>query len=126
MEPHGAVAFWQGDKLTIFDKSKEVYNVRPQLASGFGGPEENVNVISPFVGGAFGSSLRPNYYPALTAMAARERERQVKVVYTRRQMFTGHGYRPYTVQKIVLGAEASGKLTAMVHEAVHNTSTFEE
>ncbi|HEX9918326.1 MAG TPA: xanthine dehydrogenase family protein molybdopterin-binding subunit, partial [Pyrinomonadaceae bacterium] len=126
MEPHAAVAVWEGDRLTFFDKSQEVYNVRKHLASSFGVPEANVQVISPYVGGAFGSSLRPNYYPALTAMAARELKRPVKVVYTRTQMFTGHGYRPHTIQKIALGAEASGKLTAMIHHAVHNTSAFEE
>jgi xanthine dehydrogenase YagR molybdenum-binding subunit len=59
-------------------------------------------------------------------MAARELKRPVKVVYTRTQMFTGHGYRPHTIQKIALGAERSGKLSAMIHEAVHNTSTIEE
>ena len=126
MEPHAAVAFWEGDKLTIFDKTQEVYSVRAHLASAFGVPAEKVQVISPYVGGAFGSSLRPNYYPALTAMAARELKRPVKIVYTRTQMFTGHGYRPYTIQKIALGAERSGKLSAMIHEAVHNTSSFEE
>lgn len=126
MEPHAAIAVWQGDKLTIFDKTQEVYGVREHLASSFGIPEESVSVVSPFVGGAFGSSLRPNYYPALTAMAARELKRPVKVVYTRTQMFTGHGYRPYTIQKVALGADRSGKLSAIIHEAVHNTSTFEE
>src|SRR5215207_5828584 len=126
MEPHAAIAVWQGDKLTVFDKTQEVYNVRAHLASRLGVPEEDVTVISPFVGGAFGSSLRPNYYPALTAMAARELKRPVKVVYTRTQMFTGHGYRPYTIQTIALGAERSGKLSAMIHEAVHNTSSFVE
>jgi xanthine dehydrogenase YagR molybdenum-binding subunit len=126
MEPHAALAVWEGERLTIFDKTQEVYGVRRHLASLFNIPEENVQVISPYVGGAFGSSLRPNYYPSLTAMAARELKRPVKVVYTRTQMFTGHGHRPYTIQKIALGAEASGKLTAMIHEAVHNTSTFEE
>ncbi|HYO62066.1 MAG TPA: xanthine dehydrogenase family protein molybdopterin-binding subunit, partial [Pyrinomonadaceae bacterium] len=126
MEPHAAVAVWEGDRLTVFDKSQGVYGVRQHLASSFGVPEENVQVISPYVGGAFGSSLRPNYYPALTAMAARELKRPVKVVYTRTQMFTGHGYRPYTIQKIALGAERGGKLSAMIHEAWHNTSTFEE
>jgi xanthine dehydrogenase YagR molybdenum-binding subunit len=126
MEPHAAIAAWQGDRLTIFDKTQEVYNVRTHLASSFGVPEENVRVISPYVGGAFGSSLRPNYYPALTAMAARELRRPVKVVYTRTQMFTGHGHRPYTIQRVALGAERSGKLSAMIHEVVHNTSTFEE
>src|SRR3712207_4138447 len=64
MEPHAAVAVWQGDRLTVFDKSQEVYNVRKHLASSFRVPEENVSVVSPYVGGAFGSSLRPNYYPA--------------------------------------------------------------
>ena len=126
MEPHAAIAVWDGDRLTIFDKTQEVYGVRRHLASSFNVPEDNVQVISPYVGGAFGSSLRPNYYPSLTAMAARELKRPVKVVYTRTQMFTGHGHRPYTIQKIALGAEASGKLTAMIHEAVHNTSSFEE
>ena len=126
MEPHGAIAFWEADKLTIFDKTQGVYSVRDHLASTFGVPASSVNVISPFVGGAFGSSLRPNYYPALTAMAARELKRPVKVVYTRTQMYSGHGYRPYTIQKVALGAERSGKLTAMIHSAVHNTSSFED
>jgi xanthine dehydrogenase YagR molybdenum-binding subunit len=126
MEPHAAVAVWQGDKLTIFDKTQNVYGVREHLAAAFGIPEENVNVVSPFVGGAFGSSLRPNYYPALTAMAARELKRPVKIALTRTQMYTGHGYRPYTIQKVALGAERSGKLSSMIHEAVHNTSSFED
>src|SRR5688572_22808469 len=126
MEPHAAVAVWEGDRLTVFDKSQEVYNVRKHLASSFNIPEANVQVISPYVGGAFGSSLRPNYYPALTAMAARELKRPVKIVYTRTQMFTGHGHRPYTIQRVALGAERSGKLTSMIHEAVHNTSSFED
>ncbi len=126
MELHAAVAAWEGDKLTIFDKTQEVYGVRRHLATSFNVPEDNVQVISPYVGGAFGASLRPNYYPALTAMAAREIRRPVKVVYTRTQMYTGHGYRPYTIQKIALGADSSGKLKAMIHEAVHNSSTFEE
>jgi xanthine dehydrogenase YagR molybdenum-binding subunit len=126
MEPHAAIAVWQDDKLTIFDKTQHVYGVRAHLATSFGVPEENVSVVSPFVGGAFGSSLRPNYYPALTAMAARELKRPVKIVYTRTQMYTGHGYRPYTIQKVALGAEQSGKLSAMIHEVVHNTSAFEE
>ena len=126
MEMHGAIASWEGDKLTIFDKSQYVYNVRNHLASIFGVPAENVSVVSTFVGGAFGSSLRPNYYPLLAAMSAREIKRPVKISFTRRQMFTGHGYRPFTWQKVHLGAEKNGKLTAIIHESVNNTSTFED
>jgi xanthine dehydrogenase YagR molybdenum-binding subunit len=126
MEPHGAIAFWENDKLTIFDKTQGVYMVRQHLATSFNVPPENVNVVSPFVGGAFGSSLRANYYPALAAMAAREIKRPVKLVYTRQQMYSGHGYRPHTWQKVRIGAERNGKLTAIIHEAVNNTSVFED
>jgi xanthine dehydrogenase YagR molybdenum-binding subunit len=126
MEPHGAIAYWQGDKLTVFDKTQGVYVVRQHLATSFNIPQENVQVISPFVGGAFGSSLRPNYYPAITAMAARIIKRPVKVVYTRQQMFTGHGYRPHTWQKISLAAESNGKLAALIHDSRNNSSTFDD
>ena len=125
MEMHGAIAFWEGDKLTIFDKTQGVYGVRGHLAQSFGIAPENVNVVSPFVGGAFGAALNPNYYPFMTAMAARDIKRPVKVNYTRRQMFTGHGYRPYTWQKVSMGASQDGKLQAVIHEAIGNTSTFE-
>ena len=72
MEPHAAIAMWNDDKLTIFDKSQYVYNVQGHLASIFGIADDNVNVISLFVGGAFGAALRPNYYPMVAALAARE------------------------------------------------------
>ncbi len=127
MEPHAAIAVLAGRQAhDLRQDAGGLRRPRSTWRRSFGVPEENVTVVSPFVGGAFGSSLRPNYYPALTAMAARELKRPVKVVYTRTQMFTGHGYRPYTIQKIALGAERSGKLSAMIHEAVHNTSSFEE
>ena len=125
MEPHAAIAFWEGDQLTIFDKTQNVYGVQEHLSQGLGVPTSSIRVVSPFVGGAFGSSLKPNYYPSLTAMAARELKRPVKVVFTRAQMFTGHGYRPETIQKVALGATLEGKLEAIIHEAFHNTSSFE-
>ena len=95
------------------------------MAQSFGIAKENISVISPFVGGAFGSALNPNYYPFITAMAARDLKRPVKVNYTRRQMFTGHGYRPYTWQKVAIGASKDGKLQSIIHEATGNTSSFE-
>ncbi|GAB7531308.1 xanthine dehydrogenase family protein molybdopterin-binding subunit [Pseudomonas sp. 3A(2025)] len=125
IEPHAAIALWEGEQLTVFDKTQNVYGVQKHLAEGLGVPPGNIRVISPFVGGAFGASLKPNYYPSVTAMAARELQRPVKVVFTRAQMFTGHGYRPQTLQKVALGADRNGKLQAMIHEAFHNTSSFE-
>ncbi|NNF00441.1 MAG: xanthine dehydrogenase family protein molybdopterin-binding subunit [Pyrinomonadaceae bacterium] len=125
MEMHGAIAFWEGDKLMVFDKSQGVYGVRGHLAQSFGIPTEKVSVVSLFVGGAFGSSLKPNYYPFITAMAAKDLKRPVKLNYTRRQMFTGHGYRPFTHQKIKMGAGKDGKLQAVTHESISNTATYE-
>ncbi|MBA3334835.1 MAG: xanthine dehydrogenase family protein molybdopterin-binding subunit [Acidobacteria bacterium] len=126
MEPHGAIAFWENDKLTIFDKTQGVYTVRRHLANSFAISEEMVNVVSPFVGGAFGSSLRANYYPWLAAMAAQILKRPVKLIYTRQQMYTGNGYRPRSWQKVALGASREGKLQSIVHEAANNSSTTED
>lgn len=125
IEPHGCVAVWENNKLKIFDKTQWVGNVRSHLASIFGLPETDVTVISPFVGGAFGAALRPAPNVMLAAMAARELRRPVKLVYTRRQLFTAHGYRPHTIQKLRIGAEKNGKLVSIIHEAVGNTSQFE-
>ncbi|HVE56906.1 MAG TPA: xanthine dehydrogenase family protein molybdopterin-binding subunit [Pyrinomonadaceae bacterium] len=126
MELHGAIAFWQGEKLTIYNKTQGVKDVQKHLVESFGTKAENVQVISPFVGGAFGAALNPHYYPFLASFAARDLKRPVKVNYTRRQMFTGHGYRPYTWQKVAIGASKDGKLQSIIHEAVGNTSSFED
>ncbi len=126
MELHGAIAFWEGEKLTMFNKTQGVKDAQNHLVQSFGLKPENVQVISPFVGGAFGAALNPHYYPFLTAFAARDLKRPVKVNYTRRQMFTGHGYRPYTWQKVAIGANIDGKLQSIIHEAVGNTSSFED
>ena len=125
MEPHAAVAFWEGDKLTVFDKSQAVSGARDHLAASFGIKPENVRVHSPFVGGAFGSALRPHYYLYITAVAAKMVNRPVKVNYTRRQMYTGHGYRPYTYQKVSIGANKKGELQSVIHSSFSNTSSFD-
>ncbi len=125
MEPHAASAFWKDGKLTIFDKTQDVKQLQERLSKLFKIKQEDVSVISLFVGGAFGSCLNVNYYPPLVALAARELKRPVRIVYTRRQMWTGHGYRPDTWQKIALSAEKDGKLTGISHRVVVNRSSYE-
>ena len=80
--------------------------------------------MSPFVGGAFGSGLRPQYQVVLAALAARALKRSVRLVLTRQQMY-GLGYRPAMIQQIELGANAGGTLDAITHEAVTVTSQYE-
>lgn len=126
MELLSTIAQWTGNKLTVHDKTQWVPNVQEHLAMVFSLPQADVHVISPFVGGAFGSSLRPWSHPVVAAMAARAVRRPVKLVVTRKQMFTSHGHRPYTVQRVALGASKDGKLTAIVHEGYAQTSLYEE
>ncbi len=126
MEPHATIAEWDGDRLTLYDKSQWVANVRMEIASIFGIPQANIRVISPFVGGAFGSALRTWPHVTIAALCARRVHRPVRVELTRRECFTAIGFRPYTRQRVVLGAEQDGRLTAILHEAYAQTSAYEE
>jgi xanthine dehydrogenase YagR molybdenum-binding subunit len=126
MELHATLAAWDGPKLTLYDKTQWVDNVQRQVAAAFGMATDDVRVISPFVGGAFGSALRAWVHVFIAALAARVVRRPVKLMLTRAQMFTIPGYRPYTVQKVALGATRDGTLTAIRHEATAETSTYEE
>ncbi|MGE5183549.1 MAG: xanthine dehydrogenase family protein molybdopterin-binding subunit [Acidobacteriota bacterium] len=127
MEPHATIAVWQGgDRLTLYDATQYVYGVRARLAEIFGIPRENIRVIDHFVGGAFGCKGTPWSHVALAAMAAKVVARPVKLVVTRTQMFAMVGHRPKTVQTIALGCDAHGKLTAIRHDVVSETSRFDE
>src|SRR6476620_10487894 len=126
MEMHATTVIWEGDgRLTIHDKTQGVQNTHAYVCGVFGLAKDKVRVVSPYVGGAFGSGLRPQYQLSLAVMAATELERSVRVVLTRDQMYT-FGYRPETIQKLSLGASRDGALQAIVHEAVANTSQFED
>jgi len=126
IELHATIAEWDGDRLTLYDKTQWPGNVASNVALVFGIPEENVRVVSPFVGGAFGSALRTWPHVVLAAMAARQVGRPVKIVLTRRQMYTSVGCRPYTIQRVALGAERDGRLRATIHDATAETSCYEE
>jgi xanthine dehydrogenase YagR molybdenum-binding subunit len=125
MEMHAATVHWEGDgKITVFDKTQGAQNVQSYLASVFGFPRDNVRIRNEFVGGAFGSGLRPQYHVYLATMAAKMLERSVRVTMTREQMFS-HVHRPQAEQHISLGSDADGKLLAIVNDATTATSRFE-
>jgi xanthine dehydrogenase YagR molybdenum-binding subunit len=126
IELHATVAAWNGDQLTLWDKTQWVDNVAADTAAVFGIPAGNVRVVSPFVGGAFGSGLRVYPHVMLAALGARVAGRPVKVMLSRREMYYGTGFRPHTVQHVALGASRDGRLTALVHEDYQETSTYEE
>src|SRR6516162_4949984 len=119
------VIFEPDGKLTVYDKTQGVQNVQRYLCSVLDMKPDDVRVVSPFVGGGFGSGLRPQYNVILAALAARALKRSVRVVLTRQQMY-GLGYRPAMIQQIELGANAGGTLDAITHEAVTVTSQYED
>ena len=111
--------------LTIYDKTQSSQNSRWYVSRVFGLSKSEVTVRNPYVGGAFGSGLRPQYQLPLAVMAALKLQRSVRVVMTRQQMFT-FGHRPETWQRVKLAASRDGVLQAIAHEAVAETSRFED
>ena len=126
MELYASTVMWSGDgKLTVYDKTQGVQNVQRYLCSVFGMKSGDVRVISPFMGGGFGSGLRPQYQVVLAVLGALALKRSVRVVLTRRQMY-GLGYRPATIERLAVGASAGGTLDAVIHEAIAVTSQYED
>jgi xanthine dehydrogenase YagR molybdenum-binding subunit len=126
MELFASTVIFEADgKLTVYDKTQGVQNVQRYLCSVLELKPEHVRVISPFVGGAFGSGLRPQYNVVLAALAARALQRSVRVVLTRQQMYV-LGYRPAMIQQVELGAKSSGTLDVITHEAITVTSQYED
>ncbi len=120
------VAAWDGDSLTVHDSTQGTAGVRSTLAAAFGIPESGIRVLAPFVGGGFGAGIRVWPHVVLAALAARTAGRPVKLVLTRPQMFTGIGHRTRTVQRVRLGADRGGHLTAISHDAKGSISVEDE
>mgnify|MGYP003582538116 CR=1 FL=1 len=126
MEPHASTVIYHADgSLQVHDKTQGTQNSQDYLCKVFDLPKERVRVCAAYVGGAFGSGLRPQYQLTLATMAALQLQRSVRVTLTRQQMFT-FGYRPRTLQRMQLGADPQGRLLAISHEATGQTSRFED
>jgi len=127
MEPHAAVASWDdGGMLTVYDSTQGPTADRDTIARVLGLDPERVRVVSPHVGGGFGSKGTTRPHAILAAIAARAVGRPVKVALTRQQMFTLTGHRTPTIQHMELGAAADGRLTAVAHDVIEHTATRTE
>ncbi len=126
MEPHATIAWWDGDKLSVYDATQYISGVKTSLAKLFQIPLDNVRVQCPYTGGGFGSKGSLWSHGPLAAMASKVVGKPVKVVLDREQMFGPVGARPTTVNKIKLGATSDGKLVAMQHDVVMHASVLED
>ncbi|WUI01165.1 xanthine dehydrogenase family protein molybdopterin-binding subunit [Spirillospora sp. NBC_00431] len=127
MEPHATLALWDEDgTLTLYDSTQGASTVQRLIAQTFGLDAGKVRVIAPHVGGGFGSKGSPRPSVVLTAMAAGAVGRPVKFAVPRQQMYATTGYRTPTIQRFRVGADAEGRLNAILHDVVEQTSTLKE
>jgi xanthine dehydrogenase YagR molybdenum-binding subunit len=126
IELHASVAVWDGQNFTLYETSQAVCNHQNVLAQMLGVPQENVRVISRFLGSGFGGKLWPWTHCMIAASAARNLNRPVKLVLTRDMMFQSVGHRPRTQQRIRLGAKPDGKLVSVMHDSLNHTSILDD
>lgn len=117
MEPHASIAAWNGDELTVWTSSQMIDWWRSDLATTLGIDKEKVHIMSPFIGGGFGVKLFLRSDAVLAALAAREAKRPVKVVLPRPFLMNNTTHRPATIQRIRIGAQRDGRITAIAHES---------
>jgi xanthine dehydrogenase YagR molybdenum-binding subunit len=126
MEMHATVAVWDGRKFTLYESSQGVVNHHTVMAQVLGVPNENIEIISRFIGSGFGGKLFPWPHSALAAVAARQLNRPVKLTVSRKMMFSNVGHRPRTQQRMRLGATAEGKLVSLQQDYRNHTSHIDD
>jgi xanthine dehydrogenase YagR molybdenum-binding subunit len=126
MEPHATLALWRDGDLTLYESTQGAPMARDAIAKVLGLEPERVRVIAPHVGGGFGSKGTPKPNAIVAALAARHVQRPVRLAVTRQQMFAITGYRTPTIQRLRLGADSEGRLTAIWHEVFEQSSTLRE
>jgi xanthine dehydrogenase YagR molybdenum-binding subunit len=125
MEPSSTTAQWQGDSVTMYDSVQAAYNVPPVVGAALGIPPQNVRVIAPHTGGGFGCKGYVWPHQVLAAAAARIAGRPVRITLSRSLMYANVGYQPWMRQRVELGADTDGQLTAIRYDAVNSTALIE-
>jgi xanthine dehydrogenase YagR molybdenum-binding subunit len=126
MEPHATLAWWEGDKLNVYDSTQYITGDKMAIAGNLGIPLDNVHLQCPYTGGGFGSKGSTWSHVVLAAMAAKLVQKPVKLALERPQMWGPVGGRPATVQHIQLAATEDGKLTGVRHDVIIHTSVMED
>jgi xanthine dehydrogenase YagR molybdenum-binding subunit len=126
IEMHATVARWDGDRLTMWDANQGPHNILNDIVEAFDLQPDQVRIISPYVGGAFGSKAFTHPHQILAVMAAKVVGRPVVFELSRQQMFSLVGHRTPTIQRLRLGADAEGRIAAVSHEVVEHTSRISE
>jgi xanthine dehydrogenase YagR molybdenum-binding subunit len=125
IELPATIASWDGDRLTVWDKVQGISWALEAYSEAFGIPIDQIRIMSPFVGGAFGSAGKTWPHQLLAAYTARQVRRPVKLVLTRKQFYSVVGYRSTSRQRLAIGVDMSGRISAIVHEGRTENSRYE-
>ena len=117
MEPHASIASWDGDSLTLWTSNQMIAWSVGDVARTLVMPKEKIRMVSPYIGGGFGGKLWVRADAILAALGAKAAGRPVKVTLTRPMIFNNTTHRPATIQRVRIGAEKNGKITAIGHES---------
>ena len=126
MEPHATIAWWEGEKLSVYDTTQAINGDKMTLARILNIAQDDVHVMDPVVGGGFGCKGSTWSHVILAAMSAKLVGRPVKLVLGREQMWGPVGARPITVNMIKIAANADGKITGIKHDAIIHSSVLED
>ncbi len=126
IELHATVAVWNGKSVTLYDTVQGVCNHRNVMTQMLGVEKEDVRVIMKYLGSGFGGKTGAWTHCCLAAVAARDLNRPVKLVITRKQAFEAAGHRPRTEQRLRLGATPDGKLLSLQHDYSNTTSMLDK
>ncbi len=126
MELHAVIASWENGKVTAYASQQMIEDSIISISDTFQIPKKDVRVISAYVGGGFGSKLNTERHVILAVMASKMLNRPVQMTVTRNQMFTNTGMRQRNEQRMKIGAKSDGSLTALSHETLSHTSTYQE
>ena len=117
LEPHGAVADWSTGRVTVWESTQGIFNTRADLAEAFGLPLTAVRVITDYMGGGFGAKNGASFAAYAAVAASRKLGRPVRCIFDREGEQTDAGNRPATIQRVRIGAQRDGTLTAIALDA---------
>lgn len=126
IELHASVALWDGESFTLYETSQAIMNHQSVMSQMLGVKPDNLRVVTQYLGSGFGSKLWPWTHATLAAAAARDLERPIKLVVTRKMMFHNTGHRTNTQQRMQLGATHDGQLTALQQDFIYQAGRVEK
>jgi xanthine dehydrogenase YagR molybdenum-binding subunit len=117
LETHGAVAEWEGDRVTVWESTQGIFNTRSDIADAFGLKLSQVRVQTDFMGGGFGAKNGVATATCMAVALARKLRRPVRCMFDREGEQIDAGNRPATIQHVTIGAKRDGTLTAILLDA---------